>query len=134
MNHYRLNNGVKIPVLGFGTWKAADGEEAYQAVLAALKAGYRHIDTAAIYQNEESVGRAIKDSGLAREDLFITTKLWNTHHTYEDAQAALKESLDKLGLDYIDLYLIHWPNQSLFETMMLGKNGMLRFGEQWKIC
>ena len=64
MNHYRLNNGVEIPVLGFGTWKAADGEEAYQAVLAALKAGYRHIDTAAIYQNEESVGRAIKDSGL----------------------------------------------------------------------
>ena len=110
MNHYRLNNGVEIPVLGFGTWKAADGEEAYQAVLAALKAGYRHIDTAAIYQNEESVGRAIKDSGLAREDLFITTKLWNTHHTYEDAQAALEESLEKLGLDYIDLYLIHWPN------------------------
>ena len=96
--------------MGFGTWKAADGEEAYQAVLAALKAGYRHIDTAAIYQNEESVGWAIKDSGLAREDLFITTKLWNTHHTYEDAQAALEESLEKLGLDYIDLYLIHWPN------------------------
>ena len=110
MNHYRLNNGVEIPVLGFGTWKAADGEEAYQAVLAALKAGYRHIDTAAIYQNEESVGRAIKDSGLAREDLFITTKLWNTHYTYEDAQAALEESLEKLGLDYVDLYLIHWPN------------------------
>ena len=110
MNHYRLNNGVEIPVLGFGTWKAANGEEAYQAVLAALKAGYRHIDTAAIYQNEESVGRAIKDSGLAREDLFITTKLWNTHHTYEDAQAALEESLEKLGLDFVDLYLIHWPN------------------------
>ena len=110
MNNYRLNNGVEIPVLGFGTWKAADGEEAYQAVLAALKAGYRHIDTAAIYQNEESVGRAIKDSGLAREDLFITTKLWNSHHTYEDAQAALGESLEKLGLDYVDLYLIHWPN------------------------
>lgn len=69
MNNYRLNNGVEIPVLGFGTWKAAvDGEEAYQAVLAALKAGYWHIDTAAIYQNEESVGRAIKDSGLKRED------------------------------------------------------------------
>lgn len=110
MNNYRLNNGVEIPVLGFGTWKVAGGEEAYQAVLAALKAGYRHIDTAAIYQNEESVGRAIKDSGLAREDLFITTKLWNSHHTYDDAQAALGESLEKLGLDYVDLYLIHWPN------------------------
>ena len=122
MNHYRLNNGVEIPVLRFGTWKAADGEEAYQAVLAALKAGYRHIDTAAIYQNEESVGRAIKDSGLAREDLFITTKLWNTHHTYEDAQAALKESLDKLGLDYVDLYLIHWPNPKPLREMMLGNN------------
>ena len=69
MKDYLLNNGVKIPVLGFGTWKAQDGEEAYQAVLAALKAGYRHIDTAAVYKNEESVGRAIKDSGLAREDL-----------------------------------------------------------------
>lgn len=110
MNTYRLNNGLEIPVLGFGTWKAADGKEAYEAVLAALKSGYRHIDTAAYYQNEESVGRAIKDSGLKREDLFITTKLWNTHHTYEDAQAALEESLEKLGLDYVDLYLIHWPN------------------------
>ena len=80
------------------------------------------------------MGRAIKDSGLAREDLFITTKLWNTHHTYEDAQAALEESLEKLGLDYVDLYLIHWPNPNLFEKMMLGNNEMLRFGGQWKIC
>ena len=110
MNTYRLNNGLEIPVLGFGTWKAADGKEAYEAVLAALKAGYRHIDTAAYYQNEESVGRAIQDSGLSREKLFVTTKLWNTNHTYEEAQAALDESLKKLGLDYVDLYLIHWPN------------------------
>ena len=77
MREYLLNNGVGIPVLGFGTWKAQDGEEAYQATLAALKAGYRHIDTAAIYKNEESIGRAIKDSGIPREELFITTKLWN---------------------------------------------------------
>ena len=80
MNNYRLNNGVEIPVLGFGTWKAADGEEAYQAVLAALKAGYRHIDTAAIYQNEESVGRAIKDSGLARRPVYYHQTLEYSSH------------------------------------------------------
>ena len=99
MKNYTLNNGVKIPVLGFGTWKAQDGEEAYQAVLAALKAGYRHIDTAAIYKNEESVGRAIKDSGIPREELFITTKLWNSKHTYEAAMEAFDSSLERLGLD-----------------------------------
>ena len=110
METYLLNNGVKIPVLGFGTWKAKDGEEAYQATLAALKAGYRHIDTAAIYKNEESVGRAIKDSGIPREELFITTKLWNDNRTYEEAQEAFAQSMERLGLDYLDLYLIHWPN------------------------
>ena len=110
MKNYTLNNGVKIPVLGFGTWKAQDGEEAYQAVLAALQAGYRHIDTAAIYKNEESVGRAIKDSGIPREELFITTKLWNSKHTYEEAVEAFDSSMERLGLDYLDLYLIHWPN------------------------
>lgn len=110
MNTYQLNNGVKIPVLGFGTFKAKDGEEAYRAVLEALKAGYRHIDTAAIYQNEESVGQAIKDSGVPREELFVTTKLWNSQQTYEQARQAFAESLEKLGLDYLDLYLIHWPN------------------------
>ena len=91
-------------------WKAKDGEEAYQATLAALKAGYRHIDTAAIYKNEESVGRAIKDCGIPREELFITTKLWNDIHTYEEAQDAFAQSMERLGLDYLDLYLIHWPN------------------------
>ena len=110
MKEYLLNNGVGIPVLGFGTWKAQDGEEAYQATLAALKAGYRHIDTAAIYKNEESVGRAIKDSGIPREELFIATKLWNDNHTYEEAQEAFAASMKRLGLDYLDLYLIHWPN------------------------
>lgn len=107
---YTLNNGKIIPAIGFGTFKAKDGEEAYQSTLAALKAGYRHIDTAAVYGNEESVGRAIKDSGLSREELFITTKLWNTAHTKEEAHQALNETLAKLGLDYVDLYLVHWPN------------------------
>ncbi|HGQ5300744.1 TPA: aldo/keto reductase [Streptococcus pneumoniae] len=110
MNTYQLNNGVEIPVLGFGTFKTKDGEEAYHAVLEALKAGYRHIDTAAIYQNEESVGQAIKDSGVPREEMFVTTKLWNSQQTYEQTRQALEKSIEKLGLDYLDLYLIHWPN------------------------
>ena len=110
MKSYTLNNGVSIPVLGFGTWKAENGEVAYQAVLEALKAGYRHIDTAAIYKNEESVGRAIRDSGIPRQEIFVTTKLWNTNHSYDEACQAFEESMEKLGLDYLDLYLIHWPN------------------------
>ncbi|WP_172928899.1 aldo/keto reductase [Streptococcus sp. k-378] len=122
MNTYQLNNGVKIPVLGFGTFKAKDGEEAYCAVLEALKAGYRHIDTAAIYKNEESVGRAIRDSGVSRDELFVTTKLWNSQQTYEQARQAFAESLAKLGLDYLDLYLIHWPNPK-----------PLRENDAWKI-
>ena len=110
MKSYTLNNNVTIPVLGFGTWKAENGEIAYQAVLEALKAGYRHIDTAAIYKNEESVGRAIQDSGILREEIFVTSKLWNTNHNYKQARQAFEDSLEKLGLDYLDLYLIHWPN------------------------
>ncbi|NLL75315.1 MAG: aldo/keto reductase [Erysipelothrix sp.] len=108
--NYTLNNDLEIPVVGFGTWQTPDGEVAELSVLTALKAGYTHIDTAAAYKNEESVGRAIKKSGLNREDLYITTKLTNPSHTYEDAQQSIKDSLEKLDLDYIDLYLIHWPN------------------------
>ena len=122
MKSYTLNNGVTIPVLGFGTWKAENGEIAYQAVLEALKAGYRHIDTAAIYKNEESVGRAIQDSGVPREEIFVTSKLWNTNHNYEQARQAFEESIEKLGLEYLDLYLIHWPNPK-----------PLRENNHWKI-
>ncbi|MCZ3622002.1 aldo/keto reductase [Lactobacillus mulieris] len=107
---YTLNNGVKIPVVGFGTWQTPDGEVAEKSVLAALNSGYRHIDTAAAYGNEESVGRAIKNSGIKRDELFVTTKLWNTDHGYERTKKAIDTSLMKLGLDYLDLYLIHWPN------------------------
>lgn len=113
-NTYQLANGTKIPVIGFGTWQSADGDEAYHAVLDALKAGYRHIDTAAAYGNEESVGKAIKDSGVDRDELFVTTKLWNADHGYDATKKALETSLAKLGLDYVNLYLIHWANPVAF--------------------
>jgi 2,5-diketo-D-gluconate reductase A len=101
-----LNNGTTIPQLGFGVFKV-DPAETTRIVTDALEVGYRHIDTAAIYGNEEGVGRAIADSGIPREELFVTTKLWNDRQT--DAENAFDESLAKLGLDYVDLYLIHWP-------------------------
>lgn len=110
MEHYTLHNGVTIPKIGFGTWQIPDGEEAYNSVAHALKVGYTHVDTAQIYRNEVSVGKAIADSDLAREDIFLTTKVWNDKHDYELAKASIDESLQKLGVDYVDLLLIHWPN------------------------
>ena len=107
---YTLNNGVEIPIIRFGTWQTPDGDIAKHAVEVALNAGYRHIDTAAAYGNEKSVGQAIKNSGLNRHDLFITTKLWNADHGYQSTKAAIDRSLQNLKVDYLDLYLIHWPN------------------------
>lgn len=101
-----LNDGRPIPQLGFGVWQVPP-EEVTAAVREALDAGYRHIDTAAVYRNEEGVGRAIKESKIDRDELFVTTKLWNDRH--HDVVAAAKESVRKLGLDHVDLYLIHWP-------------------------
>jgi diketogulonate reductase-like aldo/keto reductase len=103
-----LNNGVEIPQLGFGVWQVPD-DEATAAVATALEAGYRSIDTAAIYGNEEGTGKALTTSGLPREELFVTTKLWNAEQGYDSTLRAFDASLDKLGLEYIDLYLIHWP-------------------------
>lgn len=107
---FTLNNGQKIPAVGLGTWRATEEGAARNAVKVALQNGYRHIDAAAIYGNEEEVGQGIKDSGVPREEIYVTTKLWNTEHN--NIEGALDTSLKKLGLDYVDLYLIHWPVNS----------------------
>ncbi|MBO9129792.1 aldo/keto reductase [Bacillus sp. 165] len=104
-----LHNGVEMPILGLGVWRVKEGQEVKTAVKAAIQAGYRAIDTAAVYQNEEGVGEAIREAGVPREDLFITTKVWNSDQGYESTLAAFETSLQKLGLDYLDLYLVHWP-------------------------
>lgn len=104
-----LHNGVKMPWFGLGVYLSQEGQETINAVKEAIKAGYRSIDTAAFYKNEESVGQAIKEAGVPREELFITTKVWNTDQGYESTLAAFNESLKKLDLEYIDLYLVHWP-------------------------
>lgn len=110
MKYFKLSNGVEIPALGFGTWKIK-GEDCYIAVKEAIKQGYRHIDTAWIYRNEKEVGRAIKDSGIDRSNFFITTKCWNDHRGYDNTLKAFKESCDNLQVDYLDLYLLHWPKE-----------------------
>ncbi len=104
-----LNNGVEMPWFGLGVFKVEDGNQVVDAVKAAIRNGYRSIDTAAVYKNETGVGKAIKESGVKREDLFITSKVWNTDQGYEKALEAFDASLNRLGLDYLDLYLIHWP-------------------------
>ncbi len=135
---YVLNNGVKIPCIGFGTWQTPEGEVAYESVKAALECGYRHIDTAAMYGNEASVGRAVKESGIKREDIFITSKLGNTQHGYEDTKEAFLQTLANLGTDYLDLYLIHWPNPIKYRDSWQSANAgswkaMEEFYEQGKV-
>ena len=104
-----LNSGTTIPQLGLGVWQATDEQTEHIVRFAIDEAGYRHIDTAAAYGNEAGVGRGIASSSVSREDLFVTTKLWNADHGYEPALAAFDASLARLGLDYVDLYLVHWP-------------------------
>lgn len=106
---FSLRNGVEIPALGYGTWKMPEGPEGVQAVKTALELGYRHIDTAACYGNETSVGRGIRAAEIPREDLFVTSKVWNTDRGYDKTLAAFDQTMEKLGLDVLDLYLIHWP-------------------------
>lgn len=117
MNTYKLGNGVLIPNVGFGTWQASEGEEAVNSVKTALELGYRHIDTAFFYKNEVSVGKGIKESGIDRKDIFVTTKVWNAERGYEKTLKAFEVSLENLGLDYIDMFLIHWPaSENQFEN------------------
>ncbi|SFC12044.1 Aldo/keto reductase [Alkalibacterium subtropicum] len=123
---YQMNNGLTIPKVGFGTWQAKDNE-AKQSVLWALEAGYRHIDTAQGYNNEEEVGEAIKESGVPREEIFLTTKLHNKKHGYDNTVEALNDSLRKLDTDYLDLVLIHWPNPKYFRDNWKEANA-----ESWK--
>ena len=127
----RLNNGVRIPRLGLGVYQSPPGHTTQKAVDYALKIGYRHIDTALIYNNESDVGAALRKSGIRREDLFVTTKLWNSDHGYEQALKACDDSLKRLGLKYLDLYLIHWPvpeirNESWKALTKLLKGGKCR--------
>ena len=106
---FTLNNGYKIPCIGFGTWQTPDGETAVNSVIEAIKSGYNHIDTAAIYGNEKSIGKAIKESGINRNELFITSKVWNKDRGYKTTLAAFEKTINDLQIDYLDLYLIHWP-------------------------
>ncbi|MCM3609946.1 aldo/keto reductase [Planococcus sp. MERTA32b] len=109
-----LNNGVKMPVMGLGVFKVEDGTTVVESVKAAIKNGYRSIDTASIYGNEIGVGQGIKESGVPREELFITSKVWNSDHGFESTLAAYETTLEKMGLEYLDLYLIHWPGQDKY--------------------
>lgn len=126
-----LNNGVKMPWLGLGVFQVDDGEEVINSVRWALEAGYRSIDTAAGYQNEKGVGTAIKQSGIPREEIFVTTKLANKDQGYESTLRAFEDSLSKLDMDYIDLYLIHWPGKDKYKDTWrafekLHKDGRIR--------
>lgn len=117
LNYVTLTNGVRMPNPGFGTWQTPAGEPARSAVRNAIEAGWRHIDTAAVYGNEVDVGRGIAESGVAREELFVTSKVWNTERGFDRTMAAFEKTLSDLGLDYLDLYLIHWPaSSSQFEN------------------
>ncbi|PCD06005.1 aldo/keto reductase [Peribacillus simplex] len=109
-----LHNGVKMPQLGFGVFKVKNGSETVESVKKAVEVGYRAIDTAAIYENEEGVGHAIRECGVPREELFITSKVWNTEQGYETTLKAFEDSLNRLGLEYLDLYLIHWPGKDKY--------------------
>jgi diketogulonate reductase-like aldo/keto reductase len=127
----KLSNGVRMPWLGLGVYQAKDGDEVARAIKDAVKAGYRSIDTAAIYGNEEGTGQAVRECGIPREELFVTTKVWNARQGYDSTLEAFEESRKKLGLEYIDLYLIHWPVKGKYKETWralekLYKEGLVR--------
>jgi diketogulonate reductase-like aldo/keto reductase len=127
----KLNNGVEIPLLGLGVYQSPPGRITQEVVTFALKVGYRLIDTASLYGNERDVGRAVRESGIQRDEIFVTTKLWNSDHGYESTIRAFQKSLGLLGLDYVDLYLIHWPvpdvrKESWRAMELLQSKGMCR--------
>ncbi|WP_286034354.1 aldo/keto reductase, partial [Fusobacterium necrogenes] len=130
MKYVKLNNGLEMPILGFGVYQIQDYNECKKAVLNAIETGYRLIDTAASYKNEKAVGDAIKESGINRKELFITTKLWIQKNGYEDTKKAFNNSLEKLQLDYLDLYLIHQPFGDYYREWRcmeeLYKNGKIK--------
>jgi methylglyoxal/glyoxal reductase len=123
-----LHNGVKMPWFGLGVFKVQDGTEVIESVKFAIKHGYKSIDTAAIYNNEEGVGQAIKESGVSRDELFITSKVWNSDQGYETTLQAFETSLTKLGLDYLDLYLIHWPGKNKYKETWRALEKLYRDG------
>ena len=129
MKYVTFNNGVEMPMLGFGVYTLEEGTDCVDAVKLAIKEGYRSIDTAAAYNNEESVGKAIRECGLPREEIFLTTKLWNEPQRNGDIQAAFDQSLNKLNLDYVDLYIIHWPCPGHYEKAWLALEKIQQSGK-----
>ena len=127
MEYYTLSNNMKIPVIGFGTWQTPNDDTGVKAVLAALKTGYRHIDTAQGYGNEQAVGKAVKQSGILRKEIFITSKLTNSMHGYDNTMSSFDMTLRDLGTDYVDLFLIHWPNPIKYRDSWQQTNA-----ETWK--
>ncbi|MHA1268475.1 MAG: aldo/keto reductase [Candidatus Helarchaeota archaeon] len=127
--NFKMNNGKEIPILGIGTFGMGNAKQTIEAICYALEIGYRHIDTASFYENEKEVGNAIKLSGIPRDELFITTKLWNTDHGYNNTIKSLNNSLKKLDLSYVDLFLIHWPSGGYLSETWKAMEYLLKQGK-----
>ena len=129
MKEVTLNNGTKIPSIGVGVFRVEDAHVAYETVKTALSVGYRHIDTAMIYGNEEAVGKAIRDSGIPREEIFLTTKLWNDDQRSGKVEEAMEASLKRLGMEYVDLYLVHWPVKETYVNVWRKMEAIYKSGK-----